>query len=130
MVSTNKLTANYSCYVIFIKKYFKRKCEFLKNVISLVKLLYSCHPGNQVSTYYNFSPNFYEDVFHTTPANGSPEITCMKGRKLCLVCINYFSQQTKWLFETACTLVERDCVKFHLIFTLMEKNQARSSGIL
>ena len=39
-------------YFIFIKRYFKRKQQFLQYAISLVKLLFSSHPGNQFFIYH------------------------------------------------------------------------------
>ena len=39
--------------------------------------------------------------------------------------VNLFSQLKKWLFETGCTLLERECVHFYLILALKERNQAQ-----
>ena len=51
---TESIINNSFCYIIFIKKYSKRKQQFLKNAISLVKLLFSCHFGNQILIYHRY----------------------------------------------------------------------------
>ena len=53
------------------------------------------------------------------------ETACIKARKLCMVRMNQFSQQTRRLFEIRCALVERNYVKFYLIFALRQRNQTR-----
>ena len=49
----SRSTPNYLGSYIFVNEYFKRKWQFLKNAVSLVKLLFSDNPGNQV-----FTPHF------------------------------------------------------------------------
>ena len=46
------------------------------------------------------------------------ETACINSRKLCMVCMAQLFQQITWLFEIRCALLERNHVKFYLVFDL------------
>ena len=51
------------------------------------------------------------------------ETACINSSKLCMVCMAQLFQQITWLFEIRCALLERNHVKFYLVFDLKERNQ-------
>ena len=91
------------CYTIFIKKYSKRKLQFLEDWIFFFKLLFSYHPGNLVNIpCWQFFLGYHESWIYNGNTQSS-QIHCCINYKICLDM--FLPEHTFWQFsfcDTVC----------------------------